>query len=141
MSIFIHFKGANGHKAAAYAKTQLPILIDQSKDQILSDPLLTLKEIFNQVNEGMNSDSKIDTYMSGTTAGIVIIYQDKIISANVGDTRIVLVESNGIAKSISMYLFFDLNSFNAFYKILVIILVKSKKNMKESYRMEVELNK
>ncbi len=87
--------GANGHKVAEYAKNRLPFYLETSKTQLLSQPEQTFKDIFDKVNQEMNDQGKIDTYMSGTTVGLALVYNQQLFIANVGDTRIVLAKQNG----------------------------------------------
>lgn len=50
----------------------------------------------------MNADAAVDTYMSGTTATTLIFINDKIIIANVGDSRLILGKEDGSATTLSM---------------------------------------
>ena len=50
----------------------------------------------------MNEDDKVDTYMSGTTAALVIVFDKKVIVANVGDTRAIIGKANGQGRAITM---------------------------------------
>lgn len=98
----VWYSGANGHRAAAYAKTHFPTLVNAAQSDILADPTRALTVIFQKINEGMNEDDKVDTYMSGTTAALVIVFDKKVIVANVGDTRAIIGKANGQGRAITM---------------------------------------
>lgn len=101
--IYYSQTGTNGHKAAAYAKVNFPKVIEEkSFDEFLKSPTEILTQVFTQVNSGMNADDNVDTYMSGTTATILISVKDKIIIANVGDSRLVLGKKDGTAHTLTM---------------------------------------
>lgn len=94
--------GSNGHKAAEYARIHFPKLINESKAAILANPQAGLTAVFARINEGMNEAVEtVDTYMSGTTAGTIIVYSSHdgvgltVIAANVGDSRVVLAKTGG----------------------------------------------
>ncbi len=61
------------------------------------------------MNEAVDT---VDTYMSGTTAGIVIVYSSHggvgstVIAANVGDSRVVLAKVGGEGVPLSMYVLY-----------------------------------
>lgn len=95
--------GTNGHKAAAYAKVNFPKVLEQkSYDEFIKSPTEILTQVFTDVNSGMNDDTNVDTYMSGTTATVLISVKNKIIIANVGDSRLVLGKKDGTAHTLSM---------------------------------------
>ena len=102
-------QGSNGHKAAEYARINFPKLVNESKDSILADAQSGLNSVFARINEGMNEAvDTVDTYMSGTPAGIVIVYSSHggvgttVIAANVGDSRVVLAKIGGEGVPLSM---------------------------------------
>jgi len=94
--------GAEGHKAAEYARIHFPKILNELKQEIIQDPTKGFQKVFELVNDGMNQDSSLDTYMSGTTASILILYKNFIYCANVGDSRVVLVDKKGIPQALSM---------------------------------------
>jgi serine/threonine protein phosphatase PrpC len=96
-------KGSNGHKAAAFAKTHFPTLIEKAQAEILASPPNALSKLFAEINDNMNEDTTVDTYMSGTTAAIAIITNEgRLITANVGDTRIISMDDHGKPRLLTM---------------------------------------
>ena len=68
----------------------------------MNNPQELYTQVFSEVNAGMNADSNVDTYMSGTTATTLIFVNDKIIVANVGDSRLVLGKKDGLVQTLSV---------------------------------------
>lgn len=71
------------------------------EEEYKDDPVSALTTAFGLVNEKMNDDDSVDTYMSGTTwyelcvliqqySSIAIITDDKLVVANVGDSRVII---------------------------------------------------
>ena len=95
--------GSNGHKAAAYARSNFPKLLNNiNADEFINNPTQILTNVFAEINSGMNNDTSVDTYMSGTTASVLISIPGKVIIANVGDSRLILGKKDGSAITLSM---------------------------------------
>ncbi|KAI9225879.1 MAG: phosphatase 2C-like domain-containing protein [Piptocephalis tieghemiana] len=86
--------GSNGAQAATYIQSILPGLFRSRKDNFLSDPHATIRDIFQESNSLLCEDEEIDTYLSGTTASLVIITPNRLIIAHLGDSRIVLAQKH-----------------------------------------------
>lgn len=62
---------------------------------IKNDALSALKEAFVKVHEKLLSNDKWDPYLSGTTAVIVLMVDNLIHVAHVGDSRLAIVKQIG----------------------------------------------
>ncbi|KAJ1540218.1 hypothetical protein HK096_011285, partial [Nowakowskiella sp. JEL0078] len=90
--------GSEGAKVSGFAKKMLPELLLQVKDIFVRDPVIALKNVFAALNAKLNDTPSIDTYMSGTTAVVVIILSRKMVVCCLGDSKAVLGQrsSSGI---------------------------------------------
>ena len=75
--------GSYGHLISKYICNNLPKKIIQISEDNISEAFLS-------INNSLIKESKIDCTLSGSTCCSLIISQDKIISANVGDSRAVI---------------------------------------------------
>ena len=62
--------------------------------ELISDPEKSIGRAFYFVNKKL-AGSSIDTSMSGTTANVVIIIEDRLFCANVGDSRAIITKKVG----------------------------------------------
>lgn len=85
--------GVQGDKVSGTVKQLFKEIFPRHKDAFLSDPKQTLIDVFYKVSELLESDSEIDTYMSGTTAAVAILTPLRIIVANLGDCRVILAQA------------------------------------------------
>ena len=56
---------------------------------------LQIRESFRQTNDRIDSTTKIDCMMSGTTVVVTLMYKNMIICANAGDSRAVMFGTTG----------------------------------------------
>jgi serine/threonine protein phosphatase PrpC len=97
-SIYLFFSiayknvGSEGGKASSYVKSIFPEVLLSKKAAFESDPIAAIKSVYSSVNNRLIENPAIDTYMSGTTAVILIYLEDerKVVVANVGDSRVLL---------------------------------------------------
>ncbi|KAJ3411754.1 hypothetical protein HDV05_001765 [Chytridiales sp. JEL 0842] len=84
--------GSEGGKASRYVKTIFPEVLHSLRSQFTRDVTSCLKEAYATVNTMLSENSAIDTYMSGTTAALLIVLEDegRAVIANVGDSRVLL---------------------------------------------------
>ncbi|KND03002.1 uncharacterized protein SPPG_08981 [Spizellomyces punctatus DAOM BR117] len=82
--------GADGAKAASFAKHAFSTTLSSLQSQLSQDPVNTMKETFRVVNEQLVENQAIDTYMSGSTVALVVIFDGKMIIAHIGDSKVVL---------------------------------------------------
>jgi len=88
--------GSYGHLISEYICNTLP-----PKIKIISNE--NIKNAFLSTNKSLIEESKIDCSLSGSTCSSLIISQDKLISANVGDSRAVLARyENGQYNAINL---------------------------------------
>ena len=92
--------GVKGHDISGYIKQKLPfnlqsnfitnnlvnIFDSKSKNKLYS----CIEEVFIQTNNNLNNNSMIDTNFSGSTCVSLFLSKDKIITANIGDSRAVM---------------------------------------------------
>lgn len=87
--------GEHGHIIANYVKdnllqwfrTDLP----RRRRQFFANPAQTITEAFLDVDDRLCSSESIDVWLSGTTCVAVFMWSDRMVVANVGDSRAVLV--------------------------------------------------
>ena len=87
--------GYYGHEVSGFIKENLPMNLNHSLRKKKLDPLKddlsqTIKECFVQENQNLLSNHQIDSDLSGTTCISVIYTPQKLIIANIGDSRCVL---------------------------------------------------
>ena len=87
--------GYYGHEVSGFIKENLPMNLNHAlrrkKLNLLKDDLSsTIKECFIQENQSLLSNHQIDSDLSGTTCISVIYTPQKLIIANIGDSRCVL---------------------------------------------------
>ena len=91
--------GYYGHEVSGFIKENLPMNLKHSLRKKKLDPLKddlsqTIKECFVQENQNLLSNHQIDSDLSGTTCISVIYTPQKLIIANIGDSRCVLGKYN-----------------------------------------------
>ena len=91
--------GYYGHEVSGFIKENLPMNLNHSLRKKKLDPLKddlsqTIKECFVQENQNLLSNHQIDSDLSGTTCISVIYTPQKLIIANIGDSRCVLGKYN-----------------------------------------------
>jgi serine/threonine protein phosphatase PrpC len=77
--------GSYGHLISKYICDILPKKMTKLSDDIISEVILS-------TNKSLIEESKIDCSLSGSTCTTLLIYPERIISANVGDTRAVIAQ-------------------------------------------------
>ncbi|KAJ1556477.1 hypothetical protein HK405_013840 [Cladochytrium tenue] len=84
--------GTEGGKASSFVQRELPVALRSRRDDFLADPVGAMKAVFREVNTRLAEDDSIDTYMSGTTAVVLVCLEDagRVVVANVGDSRVLL---------------------------------------------------
>ncbi len=88
--------GSYGHLISKYICNILPKKITKMNEE-------NIIEAFLSVNKSLIEDSKIDCSLSGSTCSSLIITSDKIITANLGDSRAVLARyENGQYNAINL---------------------------------------
>jgi serine/threonine protein phosphatase PrpC len=63
----------------------------------------SLIKTFATLHEGMLGDASIDTYLSGTTAAIVLIFPHQLVCASVGDSMAFLFGNSGQVLPLTVY--------------------------------------
>lgn len=89
--------GVQGHLISEYVSTNLSNYLNDTNDESIKNAYLKIQ------NQLQNEKNKIDSTLSGTTCISIIISQNKVICANVGDSRAILARyENGIYNSINL---------------------------------------
>ena len=88
--------GTNGHLVSEYISNNLPNYLKDTSDESIINS-------FNLTNNSLINNPKIDCSLSGSTCTTLIINLEKIICANLGDSRAVLGKyENGIYTAINL---------------------------------------
>ena len=85
--------GERGLEVAVWVKEQLPRWLQAHQKEFYRDPLDTLKVAFLEVDRQLQDNEQIDTYISGTTVTLMILWNGQMYIANVGDSRIIMAKS------------------------------------------------
>ncbi|KAJ3225274.1 hypothetical protein HDU81_008046 [Chytriomyces hyalinus] len=101
-SLFAVFDGhgTDGAKVSAFVKKTFPRILRESKAQLTGsskEAATALKSAFATVNELIKENQAIDAYMSGTTATLLIFFEEdrRVLVANLGDSRIIMGRLEG----------------------------------------------
>jgi serine/threonine protein phosphatase PrpC len=86
--------GDLGQKVARFVKKELPLEISAKSNpaSLVADPAKVLTDAFAAVNERLRENEDIDTYMSGTTAAVLLACRETgtLIVGHVGDCKVVV---------------------------------------------------
>ena len=89
--------GIQGHLISEYVSKTLPSCLNDINGQSIKNAYLSIHSSL------QNDNSKIDSTLSGTTCTSIIVSQNKVICANVGDSRAILSRyENGVYNSINL---------------------------------------
>ena len=88
--------GTNGHLVSEYITKTLPQYLQDISDESIINAFIS-------TNNSLTNNSKIDTSLSGSTCTSLIISLEKMICANLGDSRAVLAKyENGIYSAVNL---------------------------------------
>ena len=88
--------GTNGHLVSEYITKTLPQYLQDTSDESIINAFIS-------TNNSLTNNSKIDTSLSGSTCTSLIISLEKMICANLGDSRAVLAKyENGIYSAVNL---------------------------------------
>eukprot|EP01100_Stratorugosa_tubuloviscum_P012412 TRINITY_DN58_c0_g3_i7.p1 TRINITY_DN58_c0_g3~~TRINITY_DN58_c0_g3_i7.p1 ORF type:complete len:931 (-),score=463.32 TRINITY_DN58_c0_g3_i7:131-2833(-) len=90
------FDGHGGKVAASYVSDNLKIYVASNIDQIYTNPEQTLKTLVKKFDEDFIEYAKANEFQDGTTLVFVLIFEDKYVIANVGDSEAVLCRGEEI---------------------------------------------
>lgn len=84
-----------GHEVSGYLRENLPITLSnqlkaKNKNILVHNVNSIIEDVFMETNYKLQTHDNIDTTFSGSTCVSLIYTPEKIISANVGDSRAVL---------------------------------------------------
>ena len=94
--------GSEGHKCSEFVKTKLQKVLLSQRELLLATPLKALEAAFTSLHEQLLEESSIDSYLSGTTALVVIVVKNNVYVASVGDCRLVIVKKSGLGRQITI---------------------------------------
>ncbi|EGC40334.1 hypothetical protein DICPUDRAFT_74095 [Dictyostelium purpureum] len=99
------FDGHAGNRAATYSSEWFPKIMKKLMDIYPSlPPLQWLKQAYSEISLQFKmyiNNERPDLKYCGATAASLLITRDYYCVSNIGDTRIVLCQSNGVAKRLS----------------------------------------
>ena len=112
-SIFGVFDGHGtfGLEAARFARDELPRRLQTNEILARNSPQEWFLKSFEEVNRDLNAT--VDTHLSGTTALIAIVYENRLLLANLGDCQALLVRDGShsppyeILNSLGYFCFVD----------------------------------
>ena len=88
--------GTNGHLVSEYITKTLPDYLQDTSDESIINTFIS-------TNDSLLNNSKIDCSLSGSTCTTLIINLEKIICANLGDSRAVLAKyENGVYNAVNL---------------------------------------
>lgn len=86
--------GMYGHNVSNYLKENLPNSLNNEYKKKSTDgkfnPNKLIEDVFLSTNSRLFNEATIDTNFSGSTCVCVLYFKDRLIAANVGDSRAVL---------------------------------------------------
>ncbi len=83
--------GVNGHDVSGYIKNNLPVLLNHQLKVYKKENLNSvIEQSFLEINYDLHTNETFDTLFSGSTCVTIIYSPEKLITANVGDSRAVL---------------------------------------------------
>ena len=88
--------GIHGHLISEYVSKNLPDYLNELSDESIKNAYLT-------INNCLQKENKMDSTLSGTTCTSILVFPNRVICANVGDSRAILSRyENGIYNSINL---------------------------------------
>ncbi|KAK9710322.1 hypothetical protein K7432_008492 [Basidiobolus ranarum] len=84
--------GSYGHCCSRFIKNTLTQLITAHKEALAQNIENTLTQLFEIANNLLDEETAIDTYISGSTAVVVLVLNNKLVVVNLGDSRAVLAK-------------------------------------------------
>lgn len=100
-AFFAVYDGHGGAKVAEYAGKHLHKYVTQRNEYKEGNIVEAMKQAFLEMDEVMQNDEAIKNEQAGTTAVAVVIKDDKLFCANVGDSRAV-ASINGRVEPLSL---------------------------------------
>eukprot|EP00828_Plagiopyla_frontata_P025855 TRINITY_DN3328_c0_g1_i2.p1 TRINITY_DN3328_c0_g1~~TRINITY_DN3328_c0_g1_i2.p1 ORF type:complete len:321 (-),score=56.27 TRINITY_DN3328_c0_g1_i2:82-1044(-) len=94
LHLFGVFDGHGGKEVADYCQENFEQVL-KSDPLVKTDIIQALKNTFKKIDEVLEKIGKDSYYSSGCTANVMFIQKDKIIIANVGDSRSILYQKTG----------------------------------------------
>lgn len=98
-NLFIVADGMGGHKAGDYAsRTCVDCVVDSIKNSQLKTPISILEEAIQKANAQVLTDSQTNTEYEGmgTTFVSAVIIDQNLYVANIGDSRLYIMNDSGI---------------------------------------------
>ncbi|KAJ3074873.1 hypothetical protein HDU98_009943 [Podochytrium sp. JEL0797] len=92
--------GSEGHRVSAYVKKIFPEVLAQRRSDLIGrtkEATAAMKNAFETVNTMLKENQAIDSYMSGSTAVVMLFFEEdrRVLIGNVGDSRIIMGRKEG----------------------------------------------
>jgi len=108
--------GDNGKQAAELTRHELLASLKKSASQIVPASLdswnedqlrRAITDVFRTVDEAVMSNEKVDTYISGTTAAVVVVFEKwrRVVVANIGDSRVIYGKPGATTAALTTYVY------------------------------------
>ena len=98
-NLFLVADGMGGHRAGEYAsETAVKTVLEELRNKNVSEPIPALDSAIRFANKKLYTESKADASKAGmgTTFVAATVYDEHLYIANVGDSRLYVVEDKGL---------------------------------------------
>jgi len=94
--------GKQGDKVSEYCILNLHQHLYENEDKFIANPGATMTRAYVEVDQALEADSSIESFLSGTSAVTVYMSDRKLCIANAGDSRAVIGSNLGHTKDLSV---------------------------------------
>lgn len=87
--------GDHGHLVSGAMRELVPAFLVRAGEALVTDPEGSLRGAIKWAEQQVLNDPNVDCTLSGSTCCVALIHGDELIVANVGDSRLVAVQTDG----------------------------------------------